>query len=133
MTASQIPSPEPSETPTPPVRAPVHVQPKGWGHEVWIHNDERYCGKILVVKKGKRCSLHYHKLKYETFYIQSGRIHMLLRHSDGREESFEMNQGDVLELAQGLAHQFTGLEDSEIMEFSTQHFEEDSHRLVKGD
>ena len=20
---------------------------KGWGEEVWIHNDEEYCGKIL--------------------------------------------------------------------------------------
>jgi mannose-6-phosphate isomerase-like protein (cupin superfamily) len=115
------------------VRAPVHIEQKGWGHEVWIHNDERYCGKILVVKEGKRCSLHYHKLKYETFYIQSGKIHMRLRPQDGEEREFIMNPGDVLELSQGTAHQFTGLEDSEIMEFSTQHFEEDSYRLEKGD
>ena len=20
---------------------------KGWGEEIWIHNDEEYCGKIL--------------------------------------------------------------------------------------
>jgi len=124
--------PEPV-SPSSAVRAPVHLQPKGWGHEVWIHNDEKYCGKILVVKKGKRCSLHYHKLKYETFYIQSGRVQMKLRLPDGQEETFEMKKGDCLELKQGTAHQFTGLEDSEIMEFSTQHFEEDSYRLEKGD
>ena len=116
-----------------PVREPVHFQPKGWGHEVWIHNDERYCGKILVVKKDKKCSLHYHQKKHETFYIQSGRIHMRVRYEDGREQSFEMKPGDVLELAPGTAHQFTGLEDSEIMEFSTQHFEDDSYRLERGD
>ncbi len=115
------------------VREPVHFQPKGWGHEVWIHNDQRYCGKILAVRAGKKCSLHFHKKKYETFYIQSGRVHMRLRHPDGSEEEFEMKQGDVLELPQGTAHQFTGIEDAEIFEFSTEHFEEDSYRLEKGD
>jgi len=116
-----------------PVRKPVNLVTKGWGHEVWIHNDARYCGKILAVKRGKKCSLHYHRLKYETFYVQSGRIHMRLRHADGREEEFVMNPGDVLELPQGTAHQFSGLEDSEIFEFSTEHFEDDSYRLEPGD
>lgn len=117
----------------PPIRAPVHLQPKGWGHEVWIHNDERYCGKILVVKAGKRCSLHFHAKKHETFYVQSGRLRMRLRHRDGREESFEMKKGDILEIEPGTAHQFTGIEDAELFEFSTQHFEDDSIRIEKGD
>ena len=26
--------------------------PKGWGHEVIIANNELYCGKLLVFKKG---------------------------------------------------------------------------------
>ncbi len=114
-------------------RAPVHFQPKGWGHEVWIHNDERYCGKILVVKAGKRCSLHAHKVKYETFYVQSGSVSMRLRHPGGQEETFVMKKGDCLEIPQGTAHQFTGIEDCELFEFSTQHFEDDSYRIEKGD
>lgn len=117
----------------PPLRGPVHVQPKGWGHEVWLHNDERYCGKILVVKPGRRCSLHFHKLKHETFYVHAGRIRMRLRHAGGREETFEMKKGDVLEIAPGTAHQFTGVEECELFEFSTQHFEDDSYRIEKGD
>jgi len=32
-----------------------------------------------------------------------------------------------------MVHQMETLEDSELLEFSTQHFETDSHRLVKGD
>ena len=127
------PSDAPDSTSRPAVRAPIHLEPKGWGHEVWIHNDARYCGKLLFVKTGKRCSLHYHKRKYETFYVQSGRITMRLRHRDGREETFEMKKGDCLEIPQGTAHQFTGVEDCELFEFSTQHFEEDSVRIEKGD
>jgi hypothetical protein len=33
----------------------------------------------------------------------------------------------------GLVHQMEALEDSELYEFSTRHFETDSHRLIKGD
>ena len=44
---------------------------KGWGYEDWIVNKEQYCGKLLFIKKGKKCSWHYHKNKDETFYIQS--------------------------------------------------------------
>ncbi len=38
------------------------------------------------------------------------------------------------EIPPGLKHQFIGIADiSEIMEFSTQHFESDSKRTEKGD
>src|SRR3954469_6669264 len=56
----------------------VKIVPKGWGEERWLHNDELYCGKILIVNEGKRCSLRYHQLKTETFYIQQGRGRMEL-------------------------------------------------------
>ncbi|MEP0815405.1 MAG: cupin domain-containing protein [bacterium] len=111
----------------------IKYVPKGWGGEYWIHNDELYCGKKLVLKAGKRCSIHFHKLKTETFYVQSGRLKMELWHPDGREEVLEMKAGDSLHLPPGLVHRFTGIEDSEIFEFSTQHFDSDSYRIEKGD
>jgi len=33
----------------------------------------------------------------------------------------------------GMRHQFVALKDTELFEFSTTHFEEDSYRLEKGD
>ena len=108
---------------------------KGWGYELWIHNDEKYCGKLLYFNKGKRCSYHYHELKHETFYLQSGKL--LLRHSfnDQIEDAVEilLTPGDTFEVIPLLRHQMEALEDSELMEFSTQHFESDSHRILKGD
>lgn len=47
---------------------------KGWGFEKIICNTQQYCGKLLFFAKGRRCSFHYHKIKDETFYIQSGKI-----------------------------------------------------------
>lgn len=124
--------PEKSDKQTP-REAPIKVVPKGWGREDWIHNDNLYCGKKLVLLKGKHCSLHYHILKTETFYIIKGKVSIELYYPDGTQELREMVPGDHALLVPGVVHRFTGLEDSEIMEFSTQHFDEDSHRIEKGD
>ena len=43
-------------------------------------NNEEYCGKLLFFENGKRCSWHYHKLKDEVFYLQSGM--MMVYYSD---------------------------------------------------
>jgi mannose-6-phosphate isomerase-like protein (cupin superfamily) len=117
------------------IRQPVKIVPKGWGREVWIANNDLYCGKILEIKKGKRCSLHYHKLKTESFYLHSGRLRVLIKHSAEAEatEEFELRAGECMDIPTGLVHQMEALEDAELFEFSTQHFASDSHRLVKGD
>lgn len=113
----------------------INFVSKGWGFEKWIVNTEEYCGKLLYFVKGKKCSWHYHKLKDETFYIQSGKI--LLKYSDNDEivnaDKIILNKGDKFHIYRGLRHQMFALEDTELFEFSTQHFDEDSHRLERGD
>ena len=61
---------------------------KGWGYEDWIVNKEEYCGKLLFIKKGKKCSWHYHKNKDETFYIQSGKLEVTYGWDDRRTKDF---------------------------------------------
>jgi len=108
---------------------------KGWGFERWIINKPEYCGKLLFFEKDKRCSWHFHKIKDEVFYLQSGKL--LVKYSD--EDDLENAKEVVLEPGQnfyvytGLRHQMIALEDSELFEFSTQHFDEDSYRIIKGD
>ena len=116
-------------------RKPVHIEPKGWGREIWIANNPLYCGKILEIRKGRRCSLHYHKLKTESFYLHKGRLKIRVKDSadSDRLDEFEISPGDCMDVAPGFVHQMEALEDSELFEFSTQHFETDSYRLVKGD
>ena len=54
---------------------------------------------------------------------------------DEPEKPFEnlLTAGDVFEVPVGRRHQMIALEDCELFEFSTQHFEDDSYRVVKGD
>ena len=113
----------------------IKFVPKGWGYEKWIVNNEEYCGKLLYLVKGKRCSWHYHTLKDEVFYVQSGKV--IVKYSDGDDIDNVGIQtlvpGDNFHVYRGLRHQLIALQDSEIFEFSTQHFDSDSHRIIKGD
>ena len=114
---------------------PMKYVEKGWGYEKWIVNKEEYCGKLLFFHAGKQCSWHYHKKKDEVFYLQSGK--MIVRYSDG--DNPELANEILLEPGQnfyvhtGLRQQMYALEDSELYEFSTQHFDSDSHRIRRGD
>tara|TARA_B100000497_G_scaffold115092_1_gene138273 strand:- start:1166 stop:1522 length:357 start_codon:yes stop_codon:yes gene_type:complete len=109
--------------------------PKGWGYEKWIVNNEYYCGKILFFVKGLKCSWHYHKIKRETFYVQSGSIKIIYSFEDSMEESnyITLYKGDKFEVPVGLRHQMIALEDTELFEFSTQHYDDDSYRIICGD
>ena len=111
-----------------------HVD-KGWGWERWIVNKPEYCGKLLFFEKGKKCSFHYHIYKDETFYLQSGKLIVRYSDEDSLEDAKEITlmPGEYFYVYPGLRHQMEAIEDSELFEFSTEHFEEDSLRIVKGD
>ena len=115
--------------------AAISIHPKGWGYEKWIVNKEEYCGKLLHMIKGKKCSWHYHTLKDETFYLQEGKI--LLKYSDDdnieKAKEIVLCRGDKFHIYRGLRHQMFALEDTDLFEFSTQHFEHDSNRVIPGD
>jgi mannose-6-phosphate isomerase-like protein (cupin superfamily) len=113
-----------------------HRVEKGWGYEIWIENNNRYCGKLLFFNKGKKCSWHYHKLKEETFYLQSGRL--LVRYGwdedINKSETLILHSGESFHVPIGLKHQMKGLLKNNILfEFSTQHFDSDSIRIIPGD
>lgn len=104
--------------------AEVAVVPKLWGYEKWLENNEKYCSKMLVLKKGYQCSLHYHKIKDEMFLVTKGSVRLELG-----DEILQLTPGSFARVAPGVKHRFRGLADSEILEISTHHDEADSHRL----
>ena len=108
--------------------------PKGWGEEIIICNHELYCGKILKFKQGAKFSMHYHMIKDETWYVNSG----LFTYRWIDTETAEVNEtflriGDTVRQLPGQPHQLEALTDGEVFEVSTQHFNSDSYRVWKGD
>jgi mannose-6-phosphate isomerase-like protein (cupin superfamily) len=107
--------------------------PKNWGYELIIVNNELYCGKILVFRAGCKFSMHYHILKQETWFVNKGKFQFRwINTEDASLNSMELNVGEVVTIPRGMPHQLEAMEDGEIFEISTQHFDSDSYRVWKG-
>ena len=108
--------------------------PKGWGEEIIIENNEKYCGKILIFKQGCKFSMHYHMNKDETWWVEYGEF--LYRWID--TETADMNEtklgeGDIVRQRPGQPHQLEAISNGRIFEVSTHHEDSDSYRVIKGD
>ena len=101
---------------------------KTWGKEVWLNNDAKYCMKVLHLNKDKRCSYHYHEIKKETFYVSSGLVELQL---PGSKQV--LKTGDYVTIEPMTCHFFRGLQESVILEASSEHFDTDSYRVLTVD
>jgi mannose-6-phosphate isomerase-like protein (cupin superfamily) len=83
--------------------------------EVWIANEAvaGYCGKFLFVQDGQTCPLHCHRVKHETFYIVKGDVRMVCA-----GVTRVLHPGDVLPVAPGVRHAFTGIGPALLLEVS---------------
>jgi mannose-6-phosphate isomerase len=93
---------------------------KPWGQErIWVVTD-RYAGKIITIKAGRRLSLQQHREKDEAILILRGRL--LFHHGPdpGSLETSILGPGDHRRVPVGLVHRFEALdEDVELVEIST--------------
>ena len=129
---------------------------KGWGSELWIVNNHKYCGKRLEVLPKKWCSIHFHKNKEETFFILNGCLLLeycqelylpFLEKVKGKDNFMDvwykyselvfLEPNESFTLKTNMAHRFTPSSDTPFsctfLEFSTHHKDSDSYRLLKGD
>ena len=109
---------------------------KGWGYEViWATND-KYCGKIMCfTTPGAKFSMHFHKEKDETWFVNSGRFK--LRYIDTQTATVyekELKEGETWRNPPMLPHQLEAMEpNSMIFEVSTADSVEDNYRILPGD
>lgn len=108
--------------------------PKGWGSEfIWATNDN-YCGKFLNFEKGKCFSMHFHKDKEETWYVQSGKfIVRWINTEDASVKERDLDPGNTWHNPPCQPHQLTCLEAGTIIEVSTADSVEDNYRVLPGD
>lgn len=107
--------------------------PKGWGHEIIFANNPMYCGKILHFDADKKCSMHFHLNKDETWYVASGRFRMRWIDTDhATQHETILKPGMVVRNRPGEPHQLEALEAGDIFEVSTTHEDADSYRVAPG-
>ena len=100
---------------------------KTWGSEVWIVNCKEYCGKLLYLKQNAESSVHYHKIKKETFYCLQGQVGLMVA-----DKGYQLNPfSRPKTILPGEKHQFLGITDAVIIEFSTHHDDRDVVRITE--
>ena len=110
------------------------IVPKGWGNELIIENNEMYCGKLLKFKKGCKFSMHYHMVKDETWYVETGEfIYRWIDTETAEVKIVRLYPKDIVRQRPGQPHQLEALTDGIVFEVSTQHEDSDSYRVFKGD
>lgn len=114
-----------------PISKPKFV-PKKWGSELWLANNEvaDYCGKILTIKADSHFSLHYHIIKNETFYLDSGdAIVILANPSNGELNYYVLDVGESIDIKVGQAHSVYSKSGCKLIESSSFHRDSDSYRV----
>ena len=107
---------------------------KGWGHELIWATNEKYCGKMMHFNTGARFSMHFHREKEETWYVQSGRFIVRWINTDNAEQQEqELAEGAVWHNPPCMPHQLICLEEGTIIEVSTPDSVEDNYRVFPGD
>ena len=107
---------------------------KKWGYElIWVTND-KYCGKILHFNTGSKFSMHFHSVKEETWYVQSGKfIVKWINSTTAKTYEQELNPGDTWHNVPLLPHQLICLEEGDVFEVSTPDSIKDNYRIMPGD
>jgi len=98
----------------------MKVVEKPWGREVWIaYDNDRYAGKLLEIKAGRRLSLQYHKDKHETLYLLDGKVRFLFEDKDGNLGDEVIIPGGYKIVPPGRKHRMEAIQDSRFVEFSS--------------
>lgn len=109
---------------------------KVWGTEYWLVNNDFYCAKVLEIKPGFQCSLHYHEVKDETFIILDGFVELqselqLSNSNNPISSVFSMKPGDKQRIRPNTRHRFSSIAGALILEISTNHSDEDVVRITE--
>lgn len=108
---------------------------KVWGSERWIENDERYCLKLLTLSVGYQSSMHYHRVKRETFLCVAGKVKLEIMpkfrmEKDTTVHKIYLRPYQAYTLEPWTPHRFTAVGgEAIIVEASTKHDDEDVVRL----
>ena len=113
----------------------VEIAKKEWGSE-YVLPSNGYTTKIMEIKPGFKCSLHFHRNKNETFILVQGQLHIEFYKPDSTKHTHLLTKPlSSLILPQCTPHTFSVPKDQEgpsiFLESSTEDDRNDNYRLTK--
>jgi mannose-6-phosphate isomerase len=92
---------------------------KPWGYEIVYGLTERYCGKLLFVRKEEQVSLQFHREKDEVIYVHEGLLELEIGEPGRAPETEVVGPGEAFRFMPGVVHRWRALEDSIVLEVSS--------------
>ena len=99
--------------------AKILITKKPWGEERLFAKTDKYAGKILIVRKGHRLSLQYHKIKDETLYLEDGILKLTIENAKHKLTSRTVIAGESFRVSPKTSHRFEAIENCRLIEVST--------------
>lgn len=97
---------------------------KPWGCEIVWADTPHYLGTILKIKRGERLSLQLHRWKAESILLYSGRMTLVFEDEHGTRRDILLLAGQAYDIPTGRRHRMIALDDCEVIEVSTPHFDD---------
>jgi quercetin dioxygenase-like cupin family protein len=105
---------------------------KIWGENNLILSKNNVAIHRLFIKKDYRCSKHVHQSKYNTFYVESGKIKLQEWKNDyNLVDETVLVSGEIATIPPKTYHRFIGLEDSIVYEIY--YVELDNNDIIRED
>jgi mannose-6-phosphate isomerase len=92
---------------------------KPWGYEKLLEVNDNYVVKELFMKEGNRCSLQYHQIKHETFYVIKGQLKFYVGSNKDDLQTMILNVGQHYTIEPKVVHRMEAVVDSIYLEAST--------------
>jgi quercetin dioxygenase-like cupin family protein len=95
----------------------MNKQGKVWGNTVELFTKNNVSIHRIEINKDSCCSKHYHDHKYNTFYVETGKIKIQEWKNDYNllDETI-LSKGEMCQVPPKNNHRFIGLEDSIVYE-----------------
>ncbi|MCL2475094.1 MAG: cupin [Chloroflexi bacterium] len=102
----------------------IKIVDKPWGQEVWFAITNKYAGKVIYVKKGKRLSLQYHEKKMESMLVLEGELKLIYGTDSTCLQEVIIGKGQAITILPHTIHRTIAVQDTTILEVSTPEMED---------
>ena len=115
----------------------MKIVKKPWGEERLFANTNKYVGKIIIINKGHRLSLQYHKIKNETLLLDKGKLKLTIVKKNRKFKTKIVKSGYIFYLPPKTVHRMEAIKTCRLIEVSTPELwdvvrlEDDYNRIKK--
>lgn len=91
------------------------IYAKVWGKTQELFNKNNVSINRLEIKKDTFCSLHSHTHKHNIFYVEKGKLKVIIYRRDAGSDIIDetiLEAGDMTLVENGLLHRFEAIEDT---------------------